>query len=104
MCPNQVRILNDAYLTTSPTLTEVFLYFLSLVEALFKTILENGLEKRFEGEPNWKQWLQPQYHHFSGDYPGFNGRHGETFRFVESAYPIALKMASPLANRTVSAD
>ena len=96
MCPNQVRILNVAYLTTSITLTEVFRYLLSPVEALFQTILENGLEKRFEGEPNWKHWLQPQYHHFSGDYPGFNGRHGETFRFVESAaYPIALMMAPP---------
>jgi hypothetical protein len=102
MCPNQVGSLNVAYyLTSSITLTEIFRFLLSPVEALFQTILENGLEKRFEGESNWKQWLQPQYHQFSGDYPGFNGRHGETFRFIESAYPISLKMAAPLANRMV---
>ena len=78
MSSNQVHILNVPYLTTSSTtLTEVFRYLLSPVGAFFQTILENGLEKRFEGEPNWwKQWLQPEYHHFLFNYPGFNGRHG----------------------------
>ena len=70
-----------------------------LVDQLFTTILNEGLEKRFVWN-NWKQHLDKKYHHFSGDYSKFKGELGSTFCFVEGT--MELKMAQILSNTTVS--
>ena len=52
---------------------------------------------------NWEYALPKKYHCFSGDYHGFKGKHGETFRFVATEErEVSLCLAPPLARKNVS--
>jgi hypothetical protein len=96
MFSNQVHIMNVAYHTTSSiTLTEVFHYLLSSVEAFFQTILENGLEKGLKVNTIGNSGFNLSNIISQAIILVSTADMGGMFWFVVSVYPIALKMAHP---------
>jgi hypothetical protein len=73
------------------------------VKDLFQTLCDKAIVAGDGINSNWRKVLPSRYHIFSGDYHGFQGKHGSTFRFVDNMYPITLKLAPPLGGRVVRA-
>ncbi len=103
MCPSRVGTSTGClHYGACSHILAIFYY---AVDLLFSCLLKDGFEKRLQvKEYNWKYVLPKQYHTFSGDYPGFRGKHGDSaFRFyVSPALDVQLQLAPPLVTKSVS--
>jgi hypothetical protein len=70
---------------------------------LFETLCDKAIVAGDGINSNWRKVVPSRYHFFSGDYHGFQGKFGDTFRFVDNMYPIILKLAPPLGGRSLRA-